>query len=576
MSNEKYSIDTYRHSVSHVLAYAVKELFPDVKFGIGPSIQDGFYYDFEMPKAFVPEDLEKIEKKMQEIITANYPFEKIEVSKKEAEEKFRELKEKYKLELIAELGDEKITLYKSGNFIDLCKGPHISSTSEIKAFKLLSIAGAYWRGSEKNAMLQRIYGTAFFTKKELDDYIVMLEEIKKRDHRKIGKELDLFSINQEDVGPGLIFWHPKGARIRRIIENFWIDTHLDNDYELIYSPHIAKTNLWKTSGHLNFYSENMFPQLEFENKESYTVKPMNCPGHITVYKSKTRSYRELPLRWAELGTVYRYEKAGVLHGLLRVRGFTQDDAHIFCTPEQVESEVIDILKLTKMFLERFGFSNYAVYLSTRPEHYVGSLENWEKATNTLKLAVEKAGLSYQVDPGEGVFYGPKIDIKIKDVLNREWQCTTIQFDYNLPAAFKLTYVGEDGKEHEPVMIHRAILGSMERFMAILIEFYNGAFPLWLAPVQVKLIQIADRHSVYAEKLKVQLKAEGFRVEIDNTKETLQAKIRQAQLEKIPYMLVLGDREEKENKVAVRSQKSGDLGGMLFEEFILKMKEELSQ
>ena len=574
MSEKKYSIDTYRHSVSHVLAYAVKELFPDVVLGIGPSIQDGFYYDFERKEAFTPQDLETMEKKMLEIIKAAYPFEMIEVSKKEAEDKFKAMNEKYKLDLISELGDEQITLYRSGNFIDLCKGPHISSTAEIKAFKLLSIAGAYWRGSEKNAMLQRIYGTAFFTQKELDEYLAMLEEIKKRDHRKLGKDLDLFSIHQEEAGPGLIYWHPKGAIVRRLIEDFWVSEHVKRGYGLIYAPHIARTNIWKTSGHLGFYKQNMYPSMEFD-EDSYTLRPMNCPGHIMVYRTKTRSYRDLPIKFAEMGTVYRYEKAGVLHGLLRVRGFTQDDAHIFCRPDQIEEEVSKILKFNSEILGRFGFTKYVVYLSTQPKDSVGTPENWEKATTSLENALKHNNIEYKIDPGEGVFYGPKIDIKIKDALNREWQCSTIQVDFNLPQAFKLTYVGEDNKEHEPIMIHRALFGSFERFMAILIEFYNGAFPLWLAPVQIKLIQIADRHAEYAFKLKEKFEAQRFRVEIADSKETLQAKIRQSQLEKIPYMLILGDREVNENKISVRSQKGGDLGSMAIDDFVAKLKEELS-
>lgn len=574
-SEEKYSIDTYRHSASHILAHAVKELFPDVKLGIGPSIQDGFYYDFDRKEPFTPKDLEKIEEKMHEVIKANFKFERMEVPRSEAEKMLKEANATYKLDLLSEIPDEKVTFYKDGNFIDLCRGPHISSTGEIKALKLLNIAGAYWRGSEKNPMLQRIYGTAFFTQKELDEYLKMLEEIKKRDHRKLGKELDLFSIHQEESGPGLIYWHPKGAMVRKIIEDFWIETHLENGYELIYSPHIARTDIWKTSGHLNFYSEYMYPPMQLEN-ESYTLKPMNCPGHIMVYRTRTRSYRDLPLRFAELGTVYRYEKPGVIHGLLRVRGFTQDDAHIFCKLSQVEDELIKILNLTTLILKKFGFTNYAVYLSTRPEKYVGTIENWEKAIQAQRSALEKVKLVYEIDPGEGVFYGPKIDIKIKDALNREWQCTTIQVDFNLPSAFKLSYIGEDGKEHEPIMIHRAILGSLERFMAILIEFYNGAFPLWLAPVQVKLIPIADRHKKYAGKIEKDLHKKGFRIDVDFENETMQAKIRKCQLEKVPYMLIIGDRELKENKVSVRSRIDGDLGSTSLDKFIAKLCKEQTE
>ncbi|OIO02602.1 threonine--tRNA ligase [Candidatus Desantisbacteria bacterium CG_4_10_14_0_8_um_filter_48_22] len=575
MSKERYPLDVYRHSASHILAYAVKELFPGVKFGIGPSIEDGFYYDFDRQDPFATEDLVKIEEKMREIINADSIFEKIEVDRKEAEKNLKDAGAAYKLDLLAEIPGQKVTFYKCGDFSDMCRGPHVPSTGEIKAFKLLSVAGAYWRGSEKNPMLQRIYGTAFYSQKELDEYIQRLEEIKKRDHRKLGKELDLFSIHQEEAGPGLIYWHPKGALIRRIIENFWVETHLKNGYDLIYSPHIARTGLWKTSGHLNFYKENMYPPMEFEN-ESYMLKPMNCPGHIMVYKTQTRSYRDLPLRWAEMGTVYRYEKPGVLHGLLRVRGFTQDDAHIFCRKDQIEDEVSGVLKLTSFFLGKFGFKDYVMYVSTRPEKYVGTLENWEVATSALKTALEKNETKYQIDPGEGVFYGPKIDIKIKDALNREWQCTTIQVDFNLPAAFKLSYVGEDSKEHEPIMIHRAILGSFERFMAILIEFYNGAFPLWLAPVQVKLIPIADRHNEYSRKVKETLAEKGARVAIDEDNQTLQAKIRLAQMEKVPYMLVIGDKEVSENTVSVRSQKGGNAGAIKIEEFVGKFEGELKE
>ena len=575
MSKERYPLDVYRHSASHILAYAVKELFPGVKFGIGPSIEDGFYYDFDRQDPFATEDLVKIEEKMREIINADSIFKKIEVDRKEAEKNLKDAGAAYKLDLLAEIPGQKVTFYKCGDFSDMCRGPHVPSTGEIKAFKLLSVAGAYWRGSEKNPMLQRIYGTAFYSQKELDEYIQRLEEIKKRDHRKLGKELDLFSIHQEEAGPGLIYWHPKGALIRRIIENFWVETHLKNGYDLIYSPHIARTGLWKTSGHLNFYKENMYPPMEFEN-ESYMLKPMNCPGHIMVYKTQTRSYRDLPLRWAEMGTVYRYEKPGVLHGLLRVRGFTQDDAHIFCRKDQIEDEVSGVLKLTSFFLGKFGFKDYVMYVSTRPEKYVGTLENWEVATSALKTALEKNETKYQIDPGEGVFYGPKIDIKIKDALNREWQCTTIQVDFNLPAAFKLSYVGEDSKEHEPIMIHRAILGSFERFMAILIEFYNGAFPLWLAPVQVKLIPIADRHNEYSRKVKETLAEKGARVAIDEDNQTLQAKIRLAQMEKVPYMLVIGDKEVSENTVSVRSQKGGNAGAIKIEEFVGKFEGELKE
>lgn len=572
MEKQDCSIDVYRHSASHVMAQAVKELFPEVKLAIGPSIEDGFYYDFDRDEPFIPEDLGRIENKMNEIIKADYKFERTDVPREEAEKILKKSGAEYKLELLSEIKDENVSFYKDGDFVDLCRGPHISSTGGIKAFKLLSIAGAYWKGNSDNKMLQRIYGTAFFSKKELDEYLALLEEIKKRDHRKIGKNLDLFSINQEELGSGLILWHPKGALVRRMVEDFLIKTNLENGYDLLYSPHIAKQDVWKTSGHLDFYSQYMYPPMELEN-QVYRVKPMNCPFHIMVYKTKTHSYRELPIKYMEFGTVYRFEKAGVLHGLTRVRGFTQDDAHIFCRPDQIEDEIAGILKLTALILGTFGFNDYRVYLSTRPDKYVGTQENWDKATTALKNGLEKMNLNYEIDPGEGVFYGPKIDIKIKDALKREWQCTTIQVDFNLPDAFKVSYVAEDGKEHEPIMIHRAILGSMERFMGILIEFYNGAFPLWFSPVQVKIIPIADRHIEHAGKISAFLKGSGIRVETDTASQTLQSKIRQAQLEKVPYMLILGDKEIEAGSVAVRSGKDGNLGVMKQEEFLRKLEDE---
>ena len=457
-------------------------MFPAAKPAIGPAIDDGFYYDFDMDSPFTPEDLTAIEKKMSEIIKKNNPFVRKNIPKKDAIDLFKKMGEDYKVELISEIADEEMSIYEEGGFVDLCRGPHVFSTGAIKAFKLLSIAGAYWRGNEKNKMLQRIYGTAYDSKEKLKEHLDFLEEVKKRDHRKLGKELDLFSVS-EDIGPGLILWHPNGAIIRKTIEDFWRDEHYKADYKLLYSPHIAKLNLWQKSGHLDFYRENMYSPMEIEGVD-YELKPMNCPFHISVYKSSLRSYREFPVRYAELGTVYRYERSGVLHGLLRVRGFTQDDAHIFCREDQMEDEILNILDFTLFILKTFGFDSYDVYLSTRPEKYVGTQENWEKATNALRQALEKKGLSYQVDPGEGVFYGPKIDIKIKDSLNRYWQCSTIQVDFNNPERFDINFRGSDGKDHRPIMIHRALMGSLERFFGVLIEHYAGIFPLWLAPVQI--------------------------------------------------------------------------------------------
>src|SRR5208283_3413600 len=464
-SNEGKAI--CRHSTSHIMAHAVKELFPDVKFAIGPSTDEGFYYDIDRADHFTPEDLEKIEKTMKDIIKRNMPFIRKEIPREEAMALFRKMGEPYKVELLEEIPDATVSLYEEGGFADLCRGPHLPRTGRVKAFKLLSIAGAYWRGNEKNKMLQRIYGTAFDTKEELKAYLDYLEEVKKRDHRKLGKELDLFSISEE-IGPGLILWHPNGAIIRKTIEDFWRDEHLKADYKILFSPHIARLHLWQESGHWDFYRENMYSPMEID-EIAYELKPMNCPFHIEIYKSQLRSYRHLPLRYAELGTVYRYERSGTLHGLMRVRGFTQDDAHIFCMEDQIEEEIINILDFTLFILSTFGFDSYDIYLSTRPEKYVGAPENWERATKALKQALEKKGLAYVVDPGEGVFYGPKIDIKIKDSLNRAWQCSTIQVDFNLPERFDTVYRGSDGKEHRPIMIHRALMGSLERFFGVLIE-----------------------------------------------------------------------------------------------------------
>ena len=561
-----------RHSTAHILAQAVMHLFPDVHFAIGPAIENGFYYDFDLEHSFTPDDLKNITEEMKKIIQADYPFERKEMDKEEAKKYFKEKKEIYKLEILDEIPDEKVSIYKQGDFVDLCRGPHIPSTKYARNFKLLSVAGAYWRGDEKNKMLQRIYGTVFATKKELKEYLNLLEEAKKRDHRKLGRELDLFSIN-EDIGPGLILWHPKGAIIRKVIEDFWRDEHIKRGYEFVYTPHIARLNLWKTSGHWDFYRENMFSPIEVD-KGSYMVKPMNCPFHIMIYKSKERSYRDLPIRYAELGTVYRYEKSGVLHGLLRVRGFTQDDAHLFVTPEQLEEEIVGVLDFTKFMIESFGFSKYNIYLSTRPEKYVGTLDKWELATNALKKAVEDMHLPYKIDPGEGVFYGPKIDVKLIDALGREWQGPTVQVDFNLPERFNMTYIGADGKEHQPIMLHRVVLGSMERFFGTLIEHYAGAFPVWLAPVQVKIVPISDVHHKYAKDVYKKLFDNNIRVELDARNEKMNAKIRDAEKEKVPYILVIGDKEVQNKTVSVRKRKVGNEGAVRLEEFIDRVKKEI--
>jgi threonyl-tRNA synthetase len=567
------SLEIYRHSASHILAHAVKELYPDVKLGIGPAIEDGFYYDFDLKHRFVPEDLKRIERKMQDIIKKDYPFLRKEVSKKEAVKIFKEKGEKYKLELLKDIEDEKVSLYESGGFIDLCKGPHVESTGKIKSFKLLRISGAYWRGSEKNPMLQRIYGTAFYKNEELKDYLKKLEEAKKRDHRKLGKELDLFSI-QDEAGSGMVFWHPKGALVRRIIEDFWYKEHEKRGYNIVYTPHIFKSNLWEISGHTEFYKEYMFPPLEFsDSEEEYMLKPMNCPGHILIYKSSKRSYRELPIRYAELGTVYRYEKSGVLQGLLRVRGFTQDDAHIFCTPEQLKDEISGVVDFARFMLKSFGLK-YFTFLSTRPEKFAGSSKDWEKAEDTLKKVLEEKNIDYEIDEGSAVFYGPKIDIKIKDSLGKLEQGPTIQFDFNLPKKFDVTYVGEDGKEHNVVMVHRVVLGSMERFFGTLIEYYGGAFPLWLSPVQVKILPISLDNLSYAEAIYSQIKDAGIRAELNSKSDTLGYKIREAEKEKIPYIVVIGKKEEKEKTISVRKRKEGDQGKIGIKEFINNIKKEI--
>jgi len=564
--------EVFRHSSAHIMAQAVKELFPKAKLAIGPALEEGFYYDFAFDRPFTPEDLEKIEKRIHEIIQANQPFIRKELSKQKAIEFFKSQREPYKVEIIQELAETQFSLYQQENFVDLCRGPHVPSTGYIRAIKLLSSSGAYWRGDERNAMLQRIYGTAFPTEEELEAHLRKLEEVKRRDHRKLGRELDLFSIS-DAAGPGLVLWHPKGTLIRKIIEDFWREEHLKNGYELVSTPHIARLDLWRRSGHLDFYKENMFAPMKIEDTE-YELKPMNCPFHILIYKSQLRSYRDLPFRWAELGTVYRYERSGVLHGLLRVRGFTQDDAHIFCRPDQLEEEVRKVIDFTLFVLETFGFQDYEIYLSTRPEKFVGSLENWDKATTALEAGLKNRRLPYQIDPGEGVFYGPKIDIKIKDVLGRAWQCTTIQVDFNLPERFALTFIGEDSKEHALIMIHRALLGSLERFLGVLIEQHAGAFPVWLAPVQAKVIPIAEAQHPYAQEVMGQLLEARIRVEGDFRNEKLGFKIREAQMAKIPYMVILGKREAASKMLAVRKRTGEDLGEKSLDQVLELIQEEV--
>jgi len=575
MVEKRNELDMLRHSTSHVMAEAVLSMFPEAKLGIGPPIEDGFYYDFDLPRSLTPEDLGEIESRMRESIEARKPFVRREASLEEAEEIFAD--QPYKLELITDMGEgEVISIYSHDGFTDLCRGPHLEHTGQInpEAVKLLSIAGAYWRGDEQRPMLRRIYGTVWASQEELEAYLHKLAEIEKRDHRRLGRELDLFSIH-EASGPGLIHWHPKAGRIRTIIEDFWRQEHYKAGYEIVYSPHIGKASLWQTSGHLDFYKDDMYAPMDIEGQE-YFIKPMNCPFHIMIYKTRMRSYRELPLRWAELGTVYRYERSGVLHGLMRVRGFTQDDAHIICTPDQIEDEVLGCLDLTAHILGAFGFEEYEIALSVRDperkEKYIGDDATWEVAEGSLVKALERKGLSYTRMEGEAVFYGPKIDIHIKDALGRAWQCTTIQFDFNLPERFDMTFVGPDGREHRPYMVHRTLLGALERFFGVLIEHCSGAFPVWLSPVQARLIPIADRHNDYAYQVRDQLKEAGLRVEVDDSNDRMRAKIRQAQLEKIPYMLVIGDREVAEGTVSLRLRTEEDLGPCPVAEFIKTAQE----
>jgi threonyl-tRNA synthetase len=572
-----------RHSTAHVMAEAVLEMFPEGKLAFGPPIENGFYYDFDLPRALTPEDLSEIEARMKEIIKGNYPFVHKDISVDAAKAMFAD--QPYKLDQIEKLssGEEdedglaadeaeveplsSMSIYTHHNFTDLCRGPHLERTGQIpwNAFKLLNVAGAYWRGDENQPMLQRIYATVWPNKKDLKKYLAWLEEIEKRDHRRLGKELDLFSFHEE-AGAGLVYWHPKGARVRAIIEDYWRQQHYVGGYEVVYSPHIGRARLWETSGHLDFYQESMYSPMDIDGIDYY-IKPMNCPFHIKIYQSKRRSYRELPIRWAELGTVYRYERSGVLHGLMRVRGFTQDDAHIFCTPEQVEDEIIEVLRFSLRMLEAFGFSSFKAYLATRPDQAVGEHARWDQATDALRRAIAAEDLDYEMDEGGGAFYGPKIDLHLRDALGRSWQMTTIQFDFNLPDRFDLKYIGADGHEHRPYMIHRALLGSIERFVGVLIEHYGGAFPAWLAPVQAMLIPIADRHNAYAHEIAAQLKAAGLRVEVNDSSDRMQAKIRDAQLQKVPYMLVIGDREIEAGAVAVRLRSGENLGAQPIADFV---------
>ncbi|MFZ2957863.1 MAG: threonine--tRNA ligase [Candidatus Ozemobacteraceae bacterium] len=555
----------YRHSMAHIMAEAVLKLFPEAKFGIGPTIENGFYYDFLLSRPLTTEDLEHVEKEMKGIIAAKEPFSYKLMSKPEAIETFTKLSQPFKLELIEEIPDEMVSVYSQGGFSDLCRGPHLPHSGTVKFFKLLSVAGAYWRGDEKNPMLQRIYGTSFATKEELDAHLNMLEEAKKRDHRKLGKDLDLFSLHEE-VGPGLVFWHPKGARIRHTIESFWKDQHFRNGYELLYTPHMGRSWLWETSGHLGFYKDSMYSPMKIDESEYY-IKPMNCPFHIMIYKTQNRSYRDLPLRWAELGTVYRYEKSGVLHGLLRVRGFTQDDAHIICTPEQIEDEISEVLRFSLSMWKAFGFESIKAYLATRPEKAVGEPARWDQAIEALQRAVKKEGLECEMDEGGGAFYGPKIDLKIKDAIGREWQMTTIQFDFNLPERFDMTYIGADGEKHRPYMVHRALLGSLERFFGVLLEHHGGAMPVWLAPVQVTVLSISDKHIDYAKKVEEAFRRAGVRVSLDARSDKIGYKIRNAQLMKVPYMVVLGDEEMNAGTITVRKRSGENTPGLSLEAFV---------
>lgn len=569
----KTDLDKLRHSCSHVLAQAVKELWPETKLAIGPAIEKGFYYDFECSHTFTDEDLKAIEKRMQKIVNKKLPFTMEYQNRGDAIKFFRDRKEDFKVELIEGLADEKVSYYKTGDeFIDLCKGPHVDNTERIKAFKLLSVAGSYWRGDENKPRLQRIYGTAFFSKEDLEEYLKQLEEAEKRDHRKLGVQLDLFNFYHESAGAGMVFYHPAGALLRQTIVDYVIGQHLKRGYDLVSTPHLLKGKLWVQSGHAENYRDNMY-FLNVDDEE-YAVKPMNCPGHTLIYRSRTRSYRDLPVRFFELGTVYRNEKAGVMHGLLRVRGFTQDDAHIFCRRDQIKDEVMAVIDFVFDVMRDFGFSDLKIEVSTRPEKYIGSLDNWETATSALKESLETKKLAYQINEGDGAFYGPKIDIKLRDAIGREWQCATIQCDFNLPERFDLNYVNEKGEYERPIMLHRAILGSLERFIGTLIEHYAGAFPAWLAPKQVLIIPIRPEHAEYAQAQQKMLAAAGVRVSVDERNESLGKKIREGTVAKIPYLAVIGDKERDQKQLAIRGYRGGDLGTMSVEDFMSRLKDEI--
>ncbi|MBI2839526.1 MAG: threonine--tRNA ligase [Acidobacteria bacterium] len=568
------ALEILRHSASHLMAQAVTDLFPGVEVGVGPATESGFYYDFKKDEPFTPEDLEKIEARMRELVRADFPIVRKVVPRQEALAVFEKRGQKLKVELISDKGGESVSCYEQRDFVDFCLGPHLPSTGHIKAIKLLSVAACYWKGDERNVSMQRIYGTAFYDEKSLQEHLTLLEEAKKRDHRRLGPQLDLFSIEDQNVGAGLILWHPKGARVRMIAEDFLKGELLKNGYEPVYTPHIARLNLWKTSGHTEFFRENMFAPIDMDEMQ-YQLKPMNCPFHVTIYKSRLHSYRDLPIRLCEFGTVYRYERSGVLHGLLRVRGFTQDDAHIFCRPDDLDAEIQRLVDFTFFMLKSFGFEAFEIYLSTRPEKFIGTIENWDRATAALRKALETRQLDYTVEEGGGAFYGPKIDVKIKDVINRAWQCTTIQVDFNLPERFNISYMGEDGNHHTPIMIHRALLGSIERFMGVLIEHYGGAFPIWLAPVQAIVLPITDRAVAYAQTVKETLQSENLRVTVDSRNEKIGYKIREAQNQKIPYMLVVGDREAEKGVVSVRNRFSGDLGARSLPDFIAEIKKHIA-
>jgi threonyl-tRNA synthetase len=565
--------EVYWHSTAHLMAQAVKQLFPEVKVAIGPAIEQGFYYDFDKDEPFTEEELQQIEERMIRLSKENLPYKRQDLSKEEAKKIFSEAGESYKLEILEDIPDtDTISVYRQGDFIDLCRGPHLPRTGKIKFIKLLKSSGAYWHGDEKNKMLQRIYGISFPTAKELDEYLDFLKQAALRDHRKLGKDLDLFSINEE-VGPGLVLWHPNGAMIRHLIEAYWKEQHLLNGYKFVYTPHIGKSSLWESSGHLGFYKENMYSAMDIDGQDYY-IKPMNCPFHIAIYNTNLHSYRELPIRLAELGTVYRYERSGVLHGLMRVRGFTQDDAHIICTPEQLNEEVEKLIVFALDMLKHFGFKEFLIYLSTHPEDCVGEPSDWDTATESLRQSLNKLGLEYELDEGGGAFYGPKIDIKIRDALGRAWQCTTIQFDFNEPTRFDMTYIGADNTPHRPFMIHRAILGSIERFFATLLEYHSGNLPLWLSPVQIIILPITDSQLEYAHKLEEQFIRKGLRCELDARNEKVGYKIREAEIKKIPYMCIVGAKEAENNLLSMRRHKVGDLGIMTFDEALRLLNEEL--